>query len=119
MDGDTKYSPVYFNSATKTVIHFEYCLDKYFQELLKRIENWINKGSGWITESIDGGYVNISAYSILIGSTYIELRSGLKSSKKSLINIKDNDNKCFLWCHIRHLSFVDKNPQRITKKLKK
>ena len=83
---------------------------------MKRIENWINKGSGWITESIDGGYVNISAYSILIGSTYIELRSGLKSSKKSLINIKDNDNKCFLWCHIRHLNFVDKNSQRITKK---
>ena len=30
MDGDTKYSPVYFNSTTKTVIHFEYCLDKSF-----------------------------------------------------------------------------------------
>ena len=21
---------------------------------------------------------------------------------KGLINIKNNDNKCFLWCHIRH-----------------
>ena len=33
MDGDTEYSLVYFNSATKTVINFEYCLDKYFQEI--------------------------------------------------------------------------------------
>ena len=23
---------------------------------------------------------------------------------KALINIKNNDNKCFLWCHLRHLN---------------
>ena len=23
---------------------------------------------------------------------------------KELINIKNNDNKCFLWCHIEHLN---------------
>ena len=28
MYGDTEYSLVYFNSATKTVINFEYCHDK-------------------------------------------------------------------------------------------
>ena len=59
--------------------------------------------------------MNISVYSLLIGSTYIELPSGLKLLKKSLINIKNNDNKCFLWCHVRHLHPLDKNPQRITK----
>ena len=97
------------------MINFEYCLDKSFQEILYRIDNWINKGSGWIIESIDGKYVNIFAYSPLIGSTYIELPSGLKNSKKGLINIKNNDNKCVLWCHIRHLNLVEKNHQRITK----
>ena len=109
MDGDTEFSPVYFNSATKTVINFEYCFDKFFQEILSRIDNWINKGSGWIIESIDGEYVNISVYSPLIGSTYIELPDVLKYSRKGLINIKNNDNICFLWCHIRHLNFVERN----------
>ena len=33
-----------------------------------------------------------------------------------LIKIQNDDNKCFLWCHIRHLNLIDKNPQRITKK---
>ena len=33
MNGHTKYSPVYFNSATKTVISFEDCFDKSFQEI--------------------------------------------------------------------------------------
>ena len=40
----------------------------------------------------------------------------LKHPKKGLINIQNDDNKCFLWCHVRHLNLVDKNPQRITKK---
>ena len=53
-------------------------LDKCFQEILYRIENWINEGSGWIIKSIDTQYVNISVYSPLIGSTYIELPSRLK-----------------------------------------
>ena len=34
---------------------------------------------------------------------------------KGLINIKSNDNKCFLWCHIRHLSSLKIHPERITK----
>ena len=34
---------------------------------------------------------------------------------KGLINIKNNDNKYFLWCHIRHLNLVKTNPERITK----
>ena len=34
---------------------------------------------------------------------------------KGLINIKNNDNKCFLWCHIRHLNPLKIHPERITK----
>ena len=40
----------------------------------------------------------------------------LKKSKKGLINTQNDDNKCFLWCHVRHLNLVEKNPHRITKK---
>ena len=35
---------------------------------------------------------------------------------KSLINIKNSDNICFLWCHIRHVNLVKTHPERITKK---
>ena len=45
---DKEYTPVYFNSATKTVINSDkYDLDKSLQENLYRIDNWINEGSGW------------------------------------------------------------------------
>ena len=75
---ETEFSPVYFNSATKTVINSEYNLDRSFQEMLYKIHNWINQESGWIIESIEAQYVNISAYNPLLGSTYIELPHKLK-----------------------------------------
>ena len=113
---DIEYAPVYFNSATKTVINsYKYDLDKSFQEILYRIGNWINEGSGWI---IEAQYVNICVYSPLIGSTYIELPDGLKNSMKGPINIKNNENKCFLWYHIRHLNSVKRHPERIIKENK-
>ena len=110
----------YFNSATKTVINSDkYGLDKSFQEILYRIDNWINEGSGWIIESIDAQYMNISIYSPMIGSTPIELPDKLKNQIKGLINIKNNNNKCFLWCRIRHLNPLKIHPERITKVDKK
>ena len=114
-DGGVEYSPVYFNSATKTVINNKFGLDQSFQEILYGIDNWINEGSGWVIKEILNQYLNVSSYSPLIGNTYIELRNELKHSRKGLINIKNDDNKCFLLCHVRHLNLVDKNPQRITK----
>ena len=81
-----------------------------------RIDNWINEEYGWIVESIDGEYVNTSAYNPLVGSTYIELPDELKNSVRGLISIKNSDNKCLLWCHIRHLNLVKKNPKGLTKK---
>ena len=54
----------------------------------------MNEGPGWIIESINDEYVNISRYSPLIGSSFVELPNELKNPRKDLINIKNNDNKC-------------------------
>ena len=95
-DESIEYSPVYFNLTTKTVINSdEFGLDQSFQEILYRIDNWINQGSGWIIESIEGFYLNVSSYSPLIGSTYIELPSELQHPMKGLINIQNDDNRFF------------------------
>ena len=98
--GPMEFAAVYFNSATKTVINSDkYMLDKSFQEILCRTDNWINEGSGWVIESVDAEYINISIFSPLSGSTYIELCRRLRNSMKGLVNINNNDNKCCLWCH--------------------
>ena len=57
--------------------------------------------------------LNIFKYQALkkyIGS-YIELPKSLQ--KQGLINIKHNDNYCFIWFYIRHINIQDKNPNRI------
>ena len=62
---DIDFVLVCFNSTDKTVINLEYDVVKSFQEILYRINNWINKGSYWAIESADAEYVNISIYSPL------------------------------------------------------
>ena len=59
--------------------------------------------------------MNISVDSPLSRNTYIEFPNKLKNAMKGLINIKNNDNKCFLWCHIRHLNPLKIHPKRKTK----
>ena len=43
----------------------------------------------------------------------------LRSSKKGLINIKNKVQKCFLWCHVRHINLLKEHPERILKNDKK
>ena len=101
------------------MINHKFSLENAFQEILYRIDNWINEGSGWIVELIESQYINISTYRPLSGSSYVQLPAELKSSKKGLINIKNNDQKCFTWCRLRHIKPVKVHPKRIIKEDKK
>ena len=116
-NGEIEYSSVYFNSMTKSVINSEFSLDKSFQEVLYRIDSCINEGSGWLIESINGEYVNISVYSPLVGSSFVKLPNELKNPNKGLINIKNNDNQCFLWCYVRHLRKFQEKIERLKNRI--
>ena len=90
-------------------------LEKSFEEILYMTDIWINSGSGWIIELIESQYISISTYKPLSGSSYMDLPGELRSSRKGLINIKNKDEKCFLWCHVRDISLLNKHPERIKK----
>ena len=75
----------------------------------------ISEGSGWTIESVDNHYLNVVKYKPMNGSSYIKLPSELINSSKGLINMKNSDNECFRWCHIRHLNPQSKDPQKIKK----
>ena len=112
------YKTVFFNSKAKTITKaedIEHELNMSRQEILKSIDQWISEGSGWVIDRIDSHYINVTTYTPLHGSNYIELPTELKNPKKGLINIKNKDDECFRWCHIRHLNPQEKNPQRIKK----
>ena len=44
------------------MINHKFSLENAFQEILYRIDNWINEGSGWIVELIESQYINVSTY---------------------------------------------------------
>ena len=91
LNGEIGSTPVYFNSVTKTVTTHRFKLESSFQEILYMIDIWINEGSGWIVESIESQYINISTYRPLSGSSYLNFPVKLKTSRKGLINIKNKD----------------------------
>ena len=62
-----------------------------------------------MTESVKAEYVDISICRLLSGSTYTELPRKFKNSMKGLINIKNHDSKCFVWCHPERITKSDKN----------
>ena len=111
LNGEIEFLPVYFNLTTKTVINHRFKLKNSFQEVLYLIQKWINEGSGWIVESIESQYINVSTYRPLAGSSCINLPVELRSSKKGLINIKNKDQKCFLWCHVRYINPSKEHPE--------
>ena len=90
---EIEYNPVYFNSLPKTVI---IKMDECFNEIIFRLESWIRHGRGWIVEEIISQYLNLSSYLPLSRSTYVKFPKELSHPMKGLINIQNNDNKCFL-----------------------
>ena len=112
------YKTAFFNGKAKIVTKVEDIepeLNMSRQEIMNAIDKWVSEGSGWVINRINSHYINITLYKPLNGSSYIELPTELKNPKKGLINIKNKDDECLRWCHIRHLNPQEKNPQRINK----
>ena len=65
------------------------------------------------------GWVNVSNYDRLAGSSYISLPPEVNNSMKGLINLKNNDIECFKWCHVRFINLQSKNSDKINKKDKR
>ena len=88
--------------------------------ILERIANLINGssggGSGWVFYKIIKLELHTVSYRPLRGSTWIPLPKEL-ADKKAIINMKNKDNKCFMWCVKRALNPTNNHPERIDKEL--
>ena len=119
-DGESEeyyeFKNAYFNSKAFTITNSDQIIDALglsSEEINNRVVVWLLESSQWVVEAIIGHYINIVKYIPLRGNSYIPLPEELRNSKKGLINLKNEDNKCFLWCHVRHLNPMKKDLQRI------
>ena len=86
------YKTAFFNGKAKTITKvddIEPELNMSRQEILNVIDTWVSEGSGWVIDQIDSHYINVTLYKPLNGSSYIELQTELRNSKKGLINMKN------------------------------
>ena len=112
-----EYKDAYFNSNAFTILNNDEiieALDKAAEEINNKIAVWLSEGSGWIIVEIRSHFVNIVKYLPLRGNSYVPLPEELRHHKKGLINLKNEDNKCFMWNHNRYKNPKKIHPERIT-----
>ena len=112
------YKTAFFNGKAKIVTKLDDIepeLSMSRQEIPNAIDKWVSEGLGCFIDCINNHYINITTYKPLHGSSYIELPTELRNPKKGLINMKNKDDECFRWCHIRHLNPQIEHPERIKK----
>ena len=93
-----------------------------YNEMVDEIEEEIQKvqeaeGSGWQFLGVIKLVLHTTRWEPLYGSSYIPLDPYL-ANKKAIINMKNEDDKCFMWSVLRALYPKDKNAERIDNELK-
>ena len=122
-DGFTVIRKFAFHSVGQKIITEETDPHEIFKEMMDEIEEEVQKvehaeGSGWVFVEVENLTLHVDIWDPVKGSSYIDLPKELKN-KKAIINMKNEDNKCFLWCVLRALNpSKDKHPSRIDKDLK-
>ena len=87
------------------------------ERIFENMASFQSESSPWRLYRITKLELHTVRYDPLRGETWIPLPKEL-DNKKAIINMKNNDDKCFLWCVLRALNPCEKNPQRIDKKIK-
>ena len=74
------FTPMHFNSSTKTIINNIFKLEHAFQEVLYRIDTWINKGSGFMSLTLLYVFNIMSTLKILTDLCFIKQKIKIKNS---------------------------------------
>ena len=111
-----------FHSIGNKIITEGIDLYEIYQEMIDEIEEEIQKveeaeGSGWVFLKVENLTLHTTIWNPLNASSYIELPQVLKN-KHAIINMKNQDNKCFMWCVLRALNPKNKNAEIVDKDLK-
>ena len=117
VDGEDLFSEPHFRSLCATTVDV-HDMEKQLQEACSKIIDSLaiyqKEGSGWVLDEILHLDLNMAKYTPLKGSSYIPLPKKLKT-KKAIINVKNSDNKSFMWSILAALHPVEhtRNPERI------
>lgn len=115
-DGVKEKATPHFRS--KTYISLEnddndHNLNEAFQKMNASLEEFIHKGSNWVVNKIIELEVNTVRYSPIPGASYMELPPKIRFTG-GIVNIQNEDNKCFLWSVLAALHPVERNSHNMS-----
>lgn len=106
-----------FNTRNEVISNYTNLQDWYKQfvqdKILSKLEEFQERDSGWALHEILHLKVHINKYTPITSGTYIDLSEDIKS-KKGVINVKNNDDYCFLWAVVSALYPAARNSDRIS-----
>jgi hypothetical protein len=90
-------------------------VNEAYQKQFQSFDEYIARGSGWTLKRILHMEVYTMQYRPIGGSSYFPLPDALQGSK-SIVNIKNQDQKCFLWSVLVALHPVSRknNPNHVS-----
>ena len=91
--------------------NFEDLLMSPIAKIIQQIDEFQEKGSGWQFCEIVHMDVHISRYQPLRGSSHVELPAYIRN-KHAVINVQNNDNKCFVWSVLSSLYQATRSAHR-------
>jgi hypothetical protein len=96
-EGGMQFSTAYFCTPPQIIGHIE-DLDhgSLRRDITCQLDDFNKRGSGWNLLFIKKCLINVVKYHPLAGSSYIESPYHLQS-KGAIINVKNEDEKCFMW----------------------
>ena len=104
----------YFNCKQILVLQdadFEDVLMDPLYSIVNQIEEFQEVGSGWIVQRVKQMDIHITKYQPLRGSSYVELPAYIQK-KHAVVNVRNTDNKCFIWAVVSALYPVTANNHR-------
>ena len=90
--------------------------NKQFDVIMRRIKEFIRNGSGWSVLHIDKITLHVASYTPTSASSYIKTPKYL-IGKRAIVNVQNNDNKCFVWAVLSALHPQVKHTEKVTKYL--
>ena len=120
--GDKVPKEFAFHSKDLKLVLEETDESELYNEMVEEIEEEIQKvqnaeGSGWMFLKVIKLVLHTTKWEPLYGSSYMPLDPYL-ANKKAIINMQNEDDKCFMWSVLRALYPKDNHPERIDKDLK-
>ena len=92
--------------------------DEMVEEILEEVDKTREaEGSGWKFEKVIKLVLHTTRWDPINAGSYIELPQELKN-RKAIINMKNQDDKCFMWSVLRALNLKDRDNERIDNDLK-